>query len=246
MPLYGLPFFFQVSLLGHRDDPTESLSLPGARWQPPSDHHRFDIKDSTGWHIWDPGRMSNVAKLRRLRRPEPEEEVRLQKYRAATIFWEPYLSNYLHIPIDCTVTDLAKSDSAWRHPGFSICQFAGHEDVAVIGHSEAHNQLHLPGPPSWFEKLLPLTFQPPGGYPFTVTQHICKLVGDLDILIAMIAFSTTFDNALDAIDRLFRPEPRTTTFEPNWSHHLPIDDRKSRSCVIKLSDRTDTSCRTPA
>lgn len=190
--------------------------------------------------------MSNVTNLHRLRRPEPQEEARLRKYKAATIFWDPYAYNYLHIPIDCTVTDLDDSAAVWRHPSFGICQVAGQDDVAVIGHSEAHKQLHLPGPPSWFEKLLPITFQPPAEYPSTVTQHICKLVGDLDILIAMIAFSTTFDNAVDAIDRLFRPQPRTTTFQPDSSQHLPFDDRKSRSCAIKPSDRTDTSCRAPA
>jgi hypothetical protein len=223
---FGFPFFLQVTHITHIDDPKEASHLPGGRWHPPLRRSCFTIQHTTGWYIWDPGRSpnSNDPKLRPLRRPSSAEESRLEMYRSATMFWEPYTYNYLHIPIDCTLTDVKASPVFWKHPGFGISKADGRDDIAIIGHLEEHQQLHVPGPQSWFEKLLPITFQPPKVHQPPTDQNFCTLAGDLDILIALIAFSTTPPNVLRAIDRLFRPDPTTTRFNPDSG--LPSDDRK--------------------
>ncbi|KEF54587.1 uncharacterized protein A1O9_09029 [Exophiala aquamarina CBS 119918] len=200
--------------------------MPGGNWRPPLRSTCFKVQSTTGKYIWDPGRNSDAPRMYRLRRPSAAEESRLQVYSTGTMFWDPYTHNYLHIPLDCTKKNVTDSGHSWTYPGFGICQSAGQNDIAIIRHVGEHKQLPLPGPNSWFknERLLPITFQPPPA------QGLCRLAGELDILIALIAFSTTPQCTLQAIDRLFRPDPRTTGFNPNWD--LPLDDRRQRKGLL--------------
>lgn len=243
MDASGLPFSLRVSLVIHNDDPLECADLPLGLWLPPRRRSCYSRLDSTGWYVWDPGlygapRMhpSPAPGMLRLRHLESGERLRLRLYRAATMFWDPYAHNYVHIPLDCTTTDVddTESGAAWRRPGFGICQAPGGDDIAVIGHSEEHKQLHLPGPDAWFEKLLPITLQPPDDAQSPIGRRYCRLAGDLDILIGLIAFSTTFEHSASAIDCLFRPEATTTTFNPLRSSGLPDDDRK---CPLRPTER---------
>ncbi|KAK5058824.1 hypothetical protein LTR84_011088 [Exophiala bonariae] len=232
------PFFLQVSGVEHTNDQSKSWDKPMGVWLPPRRKNYYNKLNSTGWYVWDPGLVYNYSGmqsllepgLNRLRRLNPNEQQRFRPYRAATMFWDPYAHNYVHVPLDCTEEDVDGSESGfdWRRPGFSVCQAEGGHDIAVIGHSEEHQQLHLPGPGRWFEKLLPITLQPPE----EPQSRQCKLAGDLDILIGLIAFSTTFEYAPQAIDCLFRPDLRTADFNPAWSNGLPADNRRRRKGLL--------------
>lgn len=231
MAVLGCPFFLKVSHVNHYDDPRESSNLPGGKWHPPLRRNCFTTQYSTGWYIWDPGRGPHDPRMRRLRRPSLAEELRRQMYRSATMFWEPYTHNYLHIPLDCTTTDIEASSAFWSHPGFGVSPAPGRDDMAIIRHIGEHKQLHVPGPQSWFEQLLPITFQPPAVDQPSTAQRFCTLAGDLDILIALVAFSTTPEHIPEAIECLFRPDLNTTTFNPNLN--LPPDDRKFHLCHLR-------------
>lgn len=227
MAVRSWPFSLQVSHLEHADDPTDESYIPGGgNWYPPLRRRCFNIQSTTGWYIWDPGRSPDDPTMNRLRRPSAAEESRIEIHRVGTMFWDPYAHNYLHIPLDVTTRDVRTSDNFWKRPGFGICPLAGQNDIALIRHIGEHRQLPLPGPESWFEQLLPIVFQRPAIIQPSPVQRLCKLAGDLDILIALIAFSTTPDHTPQAVDSLFRPDPRTTGFTPNW--FLPVNDRKSR------------------
>ena len=194
----------------------------GSHWRPPLRSNCFRIRSTTGWYIWDPGRYPADSGMFRLRRPSEAEESQRRIHRVGTMFWDPYAHNYLHIPLDVTKNDVDSSENYWQYPSFGFRQSTGQDVIAVIRHFGEYKQLPRPGPESWFEKLLPIVFHPPIDPP---SPPFSKLAGELDILIALIAFSTTPQNTPQAVDCLFRPDPRTTRFNPDWD--LPINRRKA-------------------
>ncbi|KAL2393970.1 hypothetical protein ABEF93_001336 [Exophiala dermatitidis] len=208
---YSLPFFFRIQDITHRQDPH---SLPagtdaGFYWSPPMKKDQFVRLHSHAWAAWDP-HQHTYNPMHVVRPITPEENHRRVGHRTCTMFWAPDRHGYLVVPVNCLEIDLARSEYPWKRLSFGRCNRSANRHIALAGHDMAVYQLHEPGPDHWFEELLPVVCQPPISAPKT-----CTLAGELNVLVALVAFSANQANEVNAIRHSFRPDPSSTLFCPN-------------------------------
>lgn len=208
---FSRPFFLRLKYVRYEEDPNTPTPAQGPDfyWLP-SSSGRFINEGSSGWWIWDPGQGEAAQRFLHLRRPTEEENQRRAPYRSCTMLWTPDRHGYLHLPADCTTTNVSSLSNTWRRLSFGRSQHPDRARIAFIGYSLEDYKLHIPGPNRWFEQLLPDVCQAQN----TVARR-CTLAGDLSILVGLVAFSSVPQYALYAVDQSFRPDLGSTQFTPN-------------------------------
>ncbi|OAL25638.1 hypothetical protein AYO22_04627 [Fonsecaea multimorphosa] len=125
----------------------------------------------------------------------------------------------------------------WRRLSFGRHEADGDSNLAVLGHHMDDYRLHLQGPGSWFEQLLPDVCQAQ-----VDSQPTCRLAGYLSILVGLLAFGVKPDDDYKAIIRSFRPDMFSTRFRPHqlqqnpkcYSSAAEPVGHKKRSMVIEI------------
>ncbi|KAJ9604569.1 hypothetical protein H2200_010682 [Cladophialophora chaetospira] len=226
MPPFSRPFAFRIKQARYvRGSSTEADTRCGPEflWRP-SDSGSFLPENESNWWIWDPGWHQPYHGLQRLRPRNDYEVSAYRPYKSCTIIWAPERQHYLHIPIDRTTTD--QEDHVWRRLSFGYDEHRPH--IAVIGHSRESEWLKDPGPEKWFPKLLPIAYQAQ-----EYSTSFCGLAGELSILVGLTALSTTPEESLRALDQSFRPDPRSTLFQPHDCAESP--KREKRIIVVEIA-----------
>lgn len=210
---YALPFFLRIKNVSHHEDtaaPPPQRKPPDFHWWPTPQDTFTEDSIPFGWCEWDPNLQGP-----RWRLVDNDSEAVVRVYRTCTMMWLPERHYFLHIPIDRTTTEEtpanpSESDAeihTWRRLYFGYHENQGREDIALIGPYRENEWLHVPGPRYWFDKLLPITYQSQNDGP-----QVCRLAGDLSILIGLIAFSAQPRSEMRALVQSFRPDLDSTTF----------------------------------
>ena len=222
---FAQPFALCIKHVEYQDSHHRTPSPPQGPdffWRP-SISGRFAIQDTSDWWIWDPGLHQPYHHLQRLR-PLTEDEINTYRpYKSCTMVWAPERQHYLHIPVDCTAPGQSPDAHVWKRLSFGYDEHPHRAHIAVIGHHRDHPWLRVPAPRHWFPQLLPVAYQSQED----ITQR-CGLAGELSILVGLIAFSTTPQGFLGALDQSFRPDLTSTVFRP----HAPPEG--PRKCSLQL------------
>ncbi|OAP57750.1 hypothetical protein AYL99_08488 [Fonsecaea erecta] len=207
---FAKPFLLCIQNVRYEEASHQAPSVhgPDFYWRPSASGY-FRSEDVSGWYIWDPGQLFRGESPLRL--ATVEEAGRCILHMSSTLIWDPERHGYIHAPIDCTTEALGSA--VWRRLSFG--QY-GTSDLAILGHARAGYQLHLPGPDSWFEQLLPdvCKAQQDG-------QPTCKLAGHLSIIVGLLAFGVEPHLALHAINASFRRDFNSTRFQQHNLHPSP-------------------------
>ncbi|OQV03201.1 hypothetical protein CLAIMM_08276 [Cladophialophora immunda] len=217
---FALPFIFRIRHVGIVIDPERPPFYPGPEffWQP-SEADKFVEESSSGHWIWDPRTIQTDSGFDRIRPATAQELARHQKYKSASLIWDPERHNFIVASIDCT----AESESLpWRRPSFVPSEDRT-SHVEFIGFHGQY-QLYSVGPRDWFEQLLPITCQAQiDGQPH------CMLAGDLSLLVGLLAFSTVPKLGIHAINESFRRNLESTRFVP---HSLPPSPKHHKRVMV--------------
>ncbi len=238
-PPFASPFALRIKHVLYEDEHQRTPSPPEGPdffWRP-SASSRFVIhpQHPDDWWIWDPGSHTPHYHLQRLRPFTADEFSEYRPYKSCTMVWAPERQHYLHIPIDCTVPDQSINAHVWRRLSFGYDEHPNRAHIAVVGHHRTDYWLRFPAPRSWFPQLLPSAYQSQED-----TTLRCGLAGDLSILVALIAFSTTPEGLPGALDQSFRRDLSSTVFQPHTRPQGP------RQCLVQSQKkllRSNRVCR---
>ncbi|KAJ9610099.1 uncharacterized protein PV06_01818 [Exophiala oligosperma] len=231
------PFLFCVSELTIDYKPNRApRSTPGDRyWVPPADRGDFR-KQQSQWYAWNPRRQQTSRDFRHIHLATAQDGRDNGQTKTCSIFWDPERHGYVLVPFDCTMrSDHEITD--WRRLSFRSERTHPQRHIALAGYEMADFKLPFVGPQAWFDRsqLLSAVYRGEGSGGNNTGQQAnrqCGLAGNLAVLIALLAFSTTPGQAHVAVDRSFRPNIASTTFQP---HNRPVSHRNTkRGMVVEI------------
>jgi hypothetical protein len=224
-----LSFFYSLKLIRpnetvehRRTEPPDSLWLPSAR------KDAFIASEDGGWYRWSPGSVQAVP---------PNQRSTIQPFSTASLIWCPDRQAFLQVPFDCTRRNAAEVYNGipldWEGLSFHHQTDSEGRCISRLGYKYEKDKLAACGSETWMPQLLPVRYQCPETPEY---QGFCHLAGELSILVALAALSTTSSNLMHwVIGNCFH-----SSSPPTWKpHNKPKAPSKSPTHTIRIRD-TDT------
>ena len=210
----ALSFKFRVRRV-HQDEQVEQPQhwRGNGFWKPPSTSPAIVIDRDTGWYIWSSG---NVRRC-----PTAPQEI----YQSSSVFYSHEIDAFYAVKYDCSrynVSDLSGHGARWDwHRLEFLHQRSTDGCYSRIGHSYNQNVLGGVGNPAWFPQLLSERYRP------TNPQHQTNTTfgGDLSLLVALAAFSISFEHIPWMMRNSFVPPNNPLGWH---THPIQIERRYSR------------------
>lgn len=173
---------------------------------PPVTKEAFQQQSSQPFiYRWTPGSLDQAS---------AEDLPYLEEYKTSSVVWRPDHQTYLTVPYDCTqnsVTDMERHDPLdhWERLKFNHEVIDG-RCVSVVGHRNGNDVLAATGPHNWLGELVPPAHQRHDEPDLPNTVGPSYLAGDISIIMALAALSTTPNLVRWTIANSFRPRNELT------------------------------------